>query len=105
MFELDYTNTLNIGLLIGTIIFSTVNILFTNRSYSVNLFFEYTKRFSQIRTRLPNDIFSPTFDSSRLESEGLLPVMAEYFDLCSEEYYLRHRLIPPLFLLSLLSPA
>lgn len=64
------------------------------RQIRLTLYAEYTKRYQEIIFRFPVDIFKNDFsyDNYLVEKEAILRNMRVYFDLCSEEYFLRNKL-------------
>ena len=79
---------------IGVII-SLIALIFTVRSFiaqqKLSVFIEYTKRYSDINHTFPVDISSDTFVlNDHKDKENILKNMRAYFELCSEEYYLKN---------------
>jgi hypothetical protein len=83
--------------IIGVFI-TAIALWFTVRSFQkqlqLNFFSEYTKRYQEITLNLPESINREDFDYDLLEAEvrdKTLRYMRAYFDLCSEEYFLKRK--------------
>ncbi|MDF1821049.1 MAG: hypothetical protein P1U64_05740 [Alcanivoracaceae bacterium] len=81
--------------IIGVLI-TALALLFTIHSFKkqlqLNFFAEYTRRYQEIILNLPETINQPDFNFDALDSSSRdksLRYMRAYFDLCSEEYFLR----------------
>lgn len=81
--------------IIGVLI-TALALLFTIHSFKkqlqLNFFGEYTRRYQEIILNLPETINQPDFNFDALDSSSrdkALRYMRAYFDLCSEEYFLR----------------
>jgi len=91
MITLDISNIINLMLFLATLVTALVTFHFIRKEHWVTLYFEFNERYAEIRWQLPNDILSDNFDISRLENEDLMKLIRRYFDLCSEEFYLREK--------------
>lgn len=83
--------------IIGVFI-TAIALWFTVRSFQkqlhLNFFSEYTKRYQEITLNLPESVNREDFDYDSLEPEirdQTLRYMRAYFDLCSEEYFLKRK--------------
>lgn len=83
--------------IIGVLI-TAVALWFTVRSFQkqlqLNFFSEYTKRYQEIMLNLPESVNRENFDYDVLSPEikdKTLRYMRAYFDLCSEEYFLKRK--------------
>jgi hypothetical protein len=83
--------------IIGVFI-TAIALLFTVRSFQkqlqLNFFSEYTKRYQEITLNFPESINEDDFDFDSLDKDQrdkTLRYMRAYFDLCSEEYFLKRR--------------
>lgn len=77
---------------------TAIALWFTVRSFQkqlqLNFFSEYTKRYQEITLNLPESINRDDFDYDSLGPEvrdKTLRYMRAYFDLCSEEYFLKRK--------------
>lgn len=77
---------------------TAVALLFTARSFQkqqqLKFFSEYTKRYQEIILNLPATIHRDDFDYASLSPEAkdkALTYLRAYFDLCSEEYFLKRK--------------
>ncbi len=77
---------------------TAVALWFTVRSFQkqlqLNFFSEYTRRYQEITLNLPESINEDNFDYSSLTPEvkdKTMRYMRAYFDLCSEEYFLKRK--------------
>jgi len=75
---------------------TAIALFFTVKSFKrqlqLNFFAEYTKRYQDIMLNFPESINEEGFDYDELSDEvrsKTLRYMRAYFDLCSEEYFLR----------------
>jgi len=62
------------------------------KQLQLNFFADYTKRYQEITLNFPESINQEDFDFDKLSNEErnkTLRYMRAYFDLCSEEYFLR----------------
>ena len=93
---------LNLGLLVATLSGVAVALHTTTRQIAIlkkqliiQNFAEYTRRYQDLLLMFPEDINVPTFAlDGRSDRDKVMRVMRAYFDMCSEEYYLRsHDLI------------
>ncbi len=91
MVTLDISNVINFMLFLGTVVTAIINFRFIRKEHWITLYFEFNRRYAEIRWQFPNDILSDKFDVNRLESEDLMKLMRRYFDLCSEEFYLKEK--------------
>ncbi|NQZ05501.1 hypothetical protein [Idiomarina sp.] len=65
-----------------------------NRQLQLTFFSEYTKRYQEITLNLPSNINEQSFSFDALPPElkdRTLRYMRAYFDLCSEEYFLKRK--------------
>jgi hypothetical protein len=71
-----------------------VQYVLMRRQIRLTLYAEYTKRYQEIAYRFPLDIFNSefTYKKHKDQEEEILRNMRVYFDLCSEEYFLRRKL-------------
>lgn len=83
--------------IIGVLI-TAIALWFTVRSFQkqlqLNFFSEYTKRYQEITLNFPESINRDDFDYHSLEQtvrDKTLRYMRAYFDLCSEEYFLKRK--------------
>lgn len=90
MITLAVTNLINLMLFLATLMIALLTFYFLRREQWITLYFEFTKRFAEIRWKLPKDILSDSFEVSRLNEEGW-KYMRQYFVLCSEEFYLKEK--------------
>jgi hypothetical protein len=88
---LDTSNIVNIMLFLLTLITAILFYYFTRKEQWISLYYEFNKRYAEIRWKLPNDILFDDFDLSKLNDENLMKIMRQYFDLCSEEFYLKNK--------------
>lgn len=64
----------------------------TREQMKLNFFADYTKRYQEIVLHLPNNLSDPNFDFEKMsvqDKEHALRYIRIYFDLCSEEFYLK----------------
>ena len=54
-----------------TLITAILFYYFTRKEQWASLYFEFNKRYAEIRWQLPNDILSDNFDLSKLNDENL----------------------------------
>jgi len=80
------------------VLITVVALWFTVRSFKKQLqltfFSEYTKRYQEITLNLPSNINREDFSFDALPPElkdRTLRYMRAYFDLCSEEYFLKRK--------------
>jgi hypothetical protein len=83
--------------IIGVFI-TAVALWFTVRSFQkqlqLNFFSEYTRRYQEITLNLPESINEDDFDYGSLApdvKDKTMRYMRAYFDLCSEEYFLKRK--------------
>ena len=83
--------------IIGVFI-TAVALFFTVRSFQkqlqLNFFSEYTRRYQEITLNLPESINEEDFDYDSLSpdiKDKTMRYMRAYFDLCSEEYFLKRK--------------
>jgi len=88
---LNLSNLINFMLFLATLFIAVITFYSLKREHGATLFFEYNKRFADIRWQLPSDILSNCFDPNKLKDEDLMNYMRQYFILCSEEFYLKKR--------------
>jgi hypothetical protein len=77
---------------------TAVALWFTVRSFKkqlqLNFFSEYTRRYQEITLNLPESINDDDFDYGSLPpdvKDKTMRYMRAYFDLCSEEYFLKSK--------------
>jgi hypothetical protein len=77
---------------------TAVALWFTVRSFKkqlqLNFFSEYTRRYQEITLNLPESINDDDFDYGSLPpdvKDKIMRYMRAYFDLCSEEYFLKSK--------------
>lgn len=87
-----------IALIVSTIamIITGVALWFTISSFKkqlqLNFFSDYTKRYQEIILNFPDSIHDKDFNLNELDElnrDRTIRYMRAYFDLCSEEYYLK----------------
>lgn len=64
------------------------------KQLQLNFFSEYTRRYQEITLNFPESINEENFDYDSLSTEvkdKTLRYMRAYFDLCSEEYFLKRK--------------
>lgn len=91
MILLDESNMINSALCAATVAIVVVTFCFLRREQWITLFFEFNKRFAEIRWQLPEDILSDSFDPDKLKDKKLMGYMRQYFILCSEEFFLKEK--------------
>ena len=74
----------------GILLVAVVTIIYTqrtaNKQYQYQFFAEYTKRYQDLILQMPDDL-----DISSINCKDVDKFMRLYFDLCSEEFYLRSK--------------
>jgi hypothetical protein len=91
MITLEASNLINLMLFLATLITGISTFYFIRREQWITLYFEFNKRYAEIRWQFPNDILSDSFEVSSLKDGSLMKPMQQYFDLCSEEFYLKEK--------------
>lgn len=74
--------------------FFRVSMCQINKQIKLNFFSEYTKRYEDIISNFPENINEESFSYENLASEKkdkTMRYMRIYFDLCSEEFFLREK--------------
>ncbi|MBU3742264.1 MAG: hypothetical protein FGM24_08265 [Candidatus Kapabacteria bacterium] len=84
---------------IVSIISVFVSVKQTSKAMAADVFTTYTDRYANIMKELPSELRGKLFNATKDEIAGYKqPVniaLAQYLDLCSEEYYLAtHRMLP-----------
>jgi len=91
MVTLDISNIINLMLFLATLVTAIINFCFIRKEHWFTVYFVFNRRYAEIRCQFPVDILSDSFDVSKLKNEGLMKLMQRYFDLCSEEFYLKEK--------------
>jgi len=62
--------------------------------HQLNLFSEFTKRYHELEQTLPNCFFNDCVESNKYDCDDQIKIkryMLQYFDLCSEELFMRQK--------------
>ena len=87
-----------IGVSAGTVLLGAIAVIVSLRSIKAQLelqiFTEYTRRYSEIMDGLPLDVRSPKFDLESVDPEqrsAILRSIRRFFYLCSDEWFLHSK--------------
>lgn len=90
----DLIGTLALLVALMVLVYQTIKI---EKQISVQNYSEYTRRYNNVISKLPFSVILDDFDFRKLkepEFDLLIRTFLEYFDLCSEEFFLHeHRYV------------
>jgi len=91
---METSDIIQLGMMLVTAVALFVTISNFRKQLQLNFFADYTRRYQEIILNFPESINKDSFDIDSLPSDvrdKTLRYMRAYFDLCSEEYYLKRK--------------